>query len=118
MVSEWVQALRAVTQGLWRAEQKLCRPFLVGCCTRPGLQGLSSSVRAVMRVRKRTLAPLSRQHIIGIYWDFLVVQWLRLCTVNAEGAGSIPGQGAGSCMPKLKMPPVAMKAQHSQINIF
>lgn len=31
-------ARRAVTQRLWRAEQKLCRPFLVGCCTRPGLQ--------------------------------------------------------------------------------
>ena len=28
------------------------------------------------------------------YWrDFLVVQWLRLCALNGEGLGSIPGQG-------------------------
>ena len=26
----------------------------------------------------------------------LVAQWLRLCTPNAEGPGSIPGQGARS----------------------
>ena len=31
----------------------------------------------------------------------LVVQWLRLCTLNAGGLGSIPGQGTRSHMPQL-----------------
>ena len=34
----------------------------------------------------------------------LVVQWLRLCTPNAGGPGSIPGQGTRSHMPQLKEP--------------
>ena len=34
----------------------------------------------------------------------LVVQWLRLCTHNAEGPCSIPGQGTRSHMPQLKNP--------------
>ena len=32
----------------------------------------------------------------------LVVQWLRLCTPNAGGLGSIPGQGARSHMQQLR----------------
>ena len=32
----------------------------------------------------------------------LVVQWLRLHALNAEGPGSIPGQGSRSHMPQLK----------------
>ena len=32
----------------------------------------------------------------------LVVQWLRLCTPNAGGLGSIPGQGARSRMQQLR----------------
>ena len=34
--------------------------------------------------------------------DFLVVQGLRLHTPNAEGPGSIPGQGTRACMPQLR----------------
>ena len=33
-----------------------------------------------------------------------VVQWLRLCTPNAGGPGSIPAQGTRSCLPQLKIP--------------
>ena len=29
----------------------------------------------------------------------LVAQWLRLCSPNAGGLGSIPGRGTGSYMP-------------------
>ena len=47
----------------------------------------------------------------------LVVQWLRLCTPNAGGLGSIPGWGTSSHMTQQKkIPHVASKNQHSQIN--
>ena len=39
----------------------------------------------------------------------LVVQWLRLCTPNAGGLGSIPGQ-------RTKIPHAATKTWCSQIN--
>ena len=32
----------------------------------------------------------------------LVVQWLRLCAPNAEGPGSIPGQGTRAHVPQLR----------------
>ena len=32
----------------------------------------------------------------------LVVQWLRLCTPDSGGLGSIPGQGTRSHMPQLR----------------
>ena len=32
----------------------------------------------------------------------VVVQWLRLCTANAEGLGLIPGQGARSHILRLQ----------------
>ena len=32
----------------------------------------------------------------------LVAQWLRLCSPNAGGLGSIPGRGTGSYMPWLR----------------
>ena len=35
---------------------------------------------------------------------YLVVQWLRHCTPNAGGLGSIPGQGIRSPMLQLKIP--------------
>ena len=34
---------------------------------------------------------------------FLVAQGLRLCSPNAGGPGSIPGQGTRSHMPKLRL---------------
>ena len=53
----------------------------------------------------------------------LVVQWLRLCALNAGGPGSIPGQGTRSCMsqlrpcmPQLKILHAATKTWHCQIN--
>ena len=53
----------------------------------------------------------------------LVVQWLRLCALNAGGPGSIPGQGTRSCMsqlrprmPQLKILHAATKTWCSQIN--
>ena len=33
----------------------------------------------------------------------LVVLWLTLCTHNARGLGSIPGQGTGSHMRQLRV---------------
>ena len=39
----------------------------------------------------------------------LGVQWLRLCTPNAGGLNSIPGQGTRSYMPQLKSLHVAAK---------
>ena len=32
----------------------------------------------------------------------LVVQWLRVCTPNAEGPGSVTGQGTRSHMPQQR----------------
>ena len=32
-----------------------------------------------------------------------MVQWLKLCAPNAEGLGSIPGQGTRSHMLKLRV---------------
>ena len=46
----------------------------------------------------------------------LVVQWLRLCALNAGGLGLIPGQGTRSHMLQLKILHAATKTQHSQIN--
>ncbi|TEA30634.1 hypothetical protein DBR06_SOUSAS4110079, partial [Sousa chinensis] len=43
----------------------------------------------------------------------LVVQWLRLCSPNAGGPGSIPGQGTRSHMPQLKIPHAVMKIPHA-----
>ena len=40
----------------------------------------------------------------GALGTSLVVQWLRVCTPNAGGLGSIPGQGTRSHMPRLKSP--------------
>ena len=33
----------------------------------------------------------------------LAIQWLRLCTPNAQGPGSIPRQGTRSHMPQLRV---------------
>ena len=45
----------------------------------------------------------------------LVIQWLRLCTVNAGGSGLIPGQGVGSYVLQLKHLHATTKTQSSQI---
>ena len=44
-----------------------------------------------------------------------MVQWLRLCTPNAGGLSSVPGQGTRSHMLQLKIPRAATKTRHSQI---
>ena len=56
---------------------------------------------------------------------FLLVQWLRYHTPNAEGLGSIPGQGTRShmpqlriCMPQPKTLHVTTKTWYSQINKY
>ena len=41
----------------------------------------------------------------------LVVQWLRLCSPNSGGPGSIPGQGIRSYMLQLKIQHAAMKIE-------
>ena len=51
---------------------------------------------------------LTQHYFVG---TSLVVQRLRLWAPNAEGLGSIAGQGT-------KIPHAATKTQHSQINIF
>ena len=38
-----------------------------------------------------------------VWGTFLVVQWLGLCTPNAGGPGSIPGQRTRSHMPQLRV---------------
>ena len=43
----------------------------------------------------------------------LAVQWLRLCTPNAGGPGSISGQGTRSCMPQLRSPHAATKSSRA-----
>ena len=40
-----------------------------------------------------------------------VVQWLRSHTLNAEGLGSIPGQGTTSGKPQLKILRTTMKLE-------
>ena len=52
-----------------------------------------------------------------------MVQWLRLCVPNAEGLGSIPGQGTRShmtqlrvCMSQPKILSTMTKTHYSQIN--
>ena len=42
----------------------------------------------------------------------LVIQWLRLCTPNAGGPGSIPAQGTRSSMPQLR---ARMRQQRSRV---
>ena len=50
----------------------------------------------------------TRNHSVGATGKYpclrtsLVVQWLRLHTPNAEGSGSIPGQGTRSHMLQLR----------------
>ena len=55
----------------------------------------------------------------------VVVQWLRLCTPNAQGQGLIPGQGTRShrlplkilqALTKIKDPVAAAKTWYSKIN--
>ena len=46
----------------------------------------------------------------------LVVQWLRLCALNAGGMGSIAGQGTRSHMPQLKILNASTKTRCSQIH--
>ena len=50
-------------------------------------------------IRSQRLGTLVLKSYMG---TFLVVQWIRLCTLNAGGPGSIPSQGARSRMPQLK----------------
>ena len=40
-----------------------------------------------------------------------MAQWLRLMLPNAEGPGSIPGQGTSSHTPQLKIPCAAVKTE-------
>ena len=46
----------------------------------------------------------------------MVVQRLRLQTLNAGGSGSITGQGTRSYISQLKIPHVSMKIQGGQVN--
>ena len=39
--------------------------------------------------------------------------WLRLCTPNAGGPGSIPGQGTRSHMPQLRIRMPQLKIPHA-----
>ena len=48
----------------------------------------------------------------------LVVQWLRVHAPNARGLASIPGQGARSHMPQLKILHAVTKTQCSQIDKY
>ena len=45
-----------------------------------------------------------------------MVQWLRFCTPNRGGPGSIPGQGTRSRMPQVKIPHVATKDPATKIS--
>ena len=52
--------------------------------------------------------------VLGLPW----CQWLGLWAPNAGGPGSVPGQGARSCMPQLKIPHDATKIWCSHINTY
>ena len=47
----------------------------------------------------------------------LMVQWLRLCALNAGGPGSIPGQGTRSRMPPLRVCMLQLKIPHATIRM-
>ena len=68
------------------------------------------------------------QHLIGMNTEFkdsstciqvpapgtlLVAQWLRLCTPNAGGLGSIPSQGSRSHMPQLRVLTLQLNIPHA-----
>ena len=71
-----------------------------------------------------TSSPLGSRALTGrIEGISLVVQWLKLCALNAGGPGSIPGQGTRShmselrgCMPQLKISHAITKTHHGQMN--
>ena len=44
----------------------------------------------------------------------LVVQWLRLCTLNAQGPDSIPGQETRSYVPQLRVHMLQLKILHDK----
>ena len=46
----------------------------------------------------------------------LVAQWLRLCTPNADGLGSAPGQGARSLVPQLRVCVPQLRPSTAEIN--
>ena len=48
----------------------------------------------------------------------LVIQWLRLCTPNTGGLGSIPGQGTRSHKPQLKSLHAMTATWHCQTNTW
>ena len=50
--------------------------------------------------------------------DFLVVQGLVLCDLNAGGLDSIPGQGTRSCMPQLRVCMLQLKILHASIKAW
>ena len=45
----------------------------------------------------------------------LVVQWLRLCTLNGGARGLIPGQGTRSYMQQLKIKKISHAATKIQL---
>ena len=45
----------------------------------------------------------------------LVVQWIRLCALNAANLGLIPGQGTRSHVLQLKILHATTQTQHTQI---
>ena len=47
----------------------------------------------------------------------LVVQWLSICTPNAEGPSLIPDQGTRSRMPQLRVRMLQLKILHATTKI-
>lgn len=58
-------------------------------------------LRMTLSIHHQTQLGLPLKYIQGLPW--IVVQWLRLCALNAGGLGLIPGQGTRSHMPQLKI---------------
>ena len=46
-----------------------------------------------------------------------MVQWLRIRAPNAESLGSVPDQGTGSYMPKLRVHMLQLKIPHAATEI-
>ena len=65
--------------------------------SRTRLKQLSSSSNCKKKKRSMSILGINFQ----VWGTFLVVQWPRLCTPNAGGPGSIPGQRTRSHMPQL-----------------
>ena len=88
---------------LWSGRRRFSEAS--GC--RASLGARERSSRIALRSRSQVLGTLCLEKsgeppLLQKKRTFLVIQWLRLCSPNAEGPGQIPGQETRSHMPPLR----------------